>query len=210
MHISRRNLVIGSAALFGIAGMPKSQAATDRLPEPVKGDNGLYTQPWFHQSFLDLREDLKEAVEAGKSLAIIWEQNGCPYCREMHRVNLRIPEVVNYIKNNYLVLQLDLYGAREVTDFDGKTMEERALARRWRVNFTPTLSFFTKDVLVEEGKSGAEIEAWRLTGYWKPFHFRSTFVYVHTGGYKTEPRFQRWLSEYADRLRAEGKKVELW
>jgi len=210
MQISRRTLIAGSAGILGLSASGRLDAANAAGSEPVKNDLGLYVQPWFHQSFLNLRDDLEEAAGAKKNLVVLWEQNACPYCREMHRVNFAKPEIVNFIKANFLVVQLDLYGSREVTDFDGKAMEERRLAQRWRVNFTPTLSFFTKDALADSSRSGRDSEAWRLTGYWKPFHFHSTFVYVQSGGYKTEPRFQRWLTEYADKLRAEGKKIELW
>ena len=61
-----------------------------------------------------------------------------------------------------------------------------------------------------EGKSGRDVEAFRLTGYWKPFHFRSTFVYVETGGYESEPNFQRWLSAYREELREAGENVDIW
>src|SRR5262250_2692322 len=81
---------------------------------------------------------------------------------------------------------------------------------RGRINFTPTLCFFPATVADAQGKSGRDAEVWRLLGYWKPFHFRSTFVYVKEEGYKSQPNFQRWLADYADRLRAEGKEVKLW
>ena len=37
----------------------------------------------------------------------------------MDRFNFRIPEIVDYIKKNFVVLQLTLWGDREVTDFNG-------------------------------------------------------------------------------------------
>jgi thioredoxin-related protein len=51
---------------------------------------------------------------------------------------------------------------------------------------------------------------WRLQGYWKPFHFLATLVYVKEERYRGEPNFQRWLSDYADTLRAQGKDVTPW
>jgi thioredoxin-related protein len=69
-------------------------------------------------------------------------QRGCPYCRELHQVNLANPEISTYIQENFVALQHNLYGSREVTDFDDKKMEERRLAARWPINFTPTLCFF--------------------------------------------------------------------
>jgi thioredoxin-related protein len=106
-------------------------------------------------------------------------------------------------------VQLNLYGSREVTDLDGKVLEERRLAQRWKVNFTPTLCFFAPTAAETQGKSGLEGEAWRLQGYWKPFHFQATLAYVLEEGYKDQP-FQAWLAAYADRLRAQGKEVKLW
>jgi thioredoxin-related protein len=205
MKVNRREALglAGAAALM--AAPRRSMAET----EPVLGDDGLYVQPWFHQSFLDLREDLEAAQAAGKRLVVLWEQRGCPYCREMHRVDLAEPEIIGFIQAHYIALQLNLHGSREVTDFDGKAFEERRLAQRWKINFTPTLCFFPPTLAAAQGKSGLEAEAWRLQGYWKPFHFQGALTYVSEGAYESEP-FQPWLAGYADRLRAQGKEVKLW
>lgn len=206
--VTRRQLLTSAGAACAVPLI--ANPAQSGSNEPARDSDGLYTQPWFHQSFLDLREDLAEAERTGKRFAVLWEQRGCPYCRELHRVNFAEPEIRDYVKKNFVVLQLNLYGSREVTDFDGKAMEERKLARRWRVNFTPTLNFFPASAGAANGKSGLDAEAWRLMGYWKPFHFHSTFVYVKEDGPARQPNFQRWLSGYADKLRAKGKKVKLW
>ena len=198
-------LLTGMLAASSFPNLMRAQTAKPRL-----SDDGLHVQPWFNHTFLDLKEDLAEAASSGRRLVIFWEQRGCPYCREMHHVNLTDGEIVDYIRQNFLALQFNLFGSREVTDFDGAMMEERHLAARWRINFTPTLCFFPATVAEIEGKKGHDAEVWRLSGYWKPFHFRSTFVYLKEEGYKSQPNFQRWLADYADRLRAEGKEVKLW
>jgi len=185
-------------------------AAQDSLPEIEPNEEGLYEQPWFHSSFLDLREDMADATAEGKQLVLIWEQKGCPYCREMHRVNLRIPEIVDYIKNNFLVIQLNLWGDKEVTDVDGEVTTEKKLARKYRVQFTPTLQFFPKQLAESNKKPGHDIEVWRLLGYWKPFHFLHTFKYVNEAGFDKEPNFQRWLQKRAEEYQAEGKEYKLW
>lgn len=207
MKLNRRNAMLLSAGAAASGLFPGSTRAGEDAP---LNDDGLHTQPWFHTSFLDLKEDAAEAHAAGKSLVVFWEQKGCPYCAEMHRVNLAKKEISDYIRENFVVLQLNLYGARGVTDFDGKEMEERQLARRWKVNFTPTVSYFPKDPALSEGKPGGDAEVWRLTGYWKPFHFLTSFRYVATEGYKTEPNFQKWMTEYREQLEAKGEKVDIW
>lgn len=169
------------------------------------GDDGLFSQPWFHQSFFILAEDIADAAAQGKRVAVLFEQKGCPYCREMHRVNFAQPEVSEYIKANFVVIQFDMWGSRKVTDLDGKEFGERELARRWRVNFTPTIVFLPTP---EEIKAG-ETEAARLPGYFKPFHFVSMFEYVKQEAYKKEP-FQRFLQHKFEALEKAGKKPTLW
>lgn len=207
MILTRRQSLLLSAAAAGSVLLPRDAA---RAAEPELNDDGLHTQPWFLNSFLDLGDDLAEAHAAGKSLAIFWEQKGCPYCREMHRVNLAQPDIVKYITAKFAVIQLNLYGARAVTDFDGTEMEERQLARKMKINFTPSISFFPADPAAAEGKTAAEAEVWRLTGYWKPFHFLGTFVYVSSGGYAQEPNFQKWLSDWREKRRAAGETIDIW
>ena len=176
MHDRRHVLALLAGAVATGATAPLLRAQARR--EPLVGDDGLYTQPWFMQTFLDLRDDLAETAAAGKRFVVMWEQKGCPYCKETHQVNLARPEVHDFVRENFGVLQLNIWGSREVTDFDGEAMEERALARRWRVNFTPTIQFFPPSLEGATGKSGAEIEVARMPGYFKPFHFLSMFEFV--------------------------------
>ncbi len=192
--------------LLGAAG--RANAATDRI-EPILGEDGMYHQTWFLNSFMDLKDDLAEAAEAGKRFAVIWEQRGCPYCRETHMVNFAKPEINRYIRENFAVLQLDLWGSREVTDFDGEVLEERALARKWRIVFTPTIMFFADGVAAVEGKTGAEAEIVRMPGYFKPFHFITMFEYVKESAYENL-HFQKFLMAKGQRLRDQGIEVNLW
>ncbi len=177
--------------------------------EPEVGDNGLHTQPWFLDSFLELADDLSEAAGEGKKFAVIWEQRGCPYCREMHRVNLADERIKKYITENYSVLQLDLWGSRKVTDFDGEELEERDLARKWRIHYTPTIVFFPGDPAEVKGMDGRDAEVIRMPGYFKPFHFYSMFEYVKTDAYK-EIGFQKYLQGRFAELKAQGIEPEVW
>lgn len=195
-----------------LAGRAFAAGGDGLLPVPELGDDGLHKQPWFQTTFLDLKEDLADATSQGKRLVIIWEQRGCPYCKATHEVNLRIPRIADYLKDNFFVLQLNLWGDREVTDFDGEVLPEKALARKYRVLFTPTFQFFPDDVEKAAGKRGDEAEVLRIPGYFKPFHFYFLFRYAREKGYEAEPSFQRWLDGQGDKLRERGINVEdaLW
>jgi len=207
-----RFAVVASVLAFSaVLGSAPAWAKDEKLlPLVEANEEGLHVQPWFRTTFLDLREDMTEAKAEGKRLAIIWEQKGCPYCKEMHRVNLRIPSTVEYIKKHFFVVQLNLWGDREVIDLDGEKTTEKKLGRKFRVQFTPTIQFFPKDPPKDPKTSGRDIEVWRLMGYWKPFHFEHTFVYINEKGFNTEPNFQRWLQARARQYEAEGKEVKLW
>lgn len=202
--ISRRRLLGASVAMAAASSMPKPSRAAVEL-----GDDGLHKQPWFLDSFLDLTDDLTTAADSGKNFAIVIEQRGCPYCREMHEVNLEIDEISSYIQDNFDVLQLDLWGSRYVTDFDGEEMEEREMIKRWQVNFTPTIMFFPMNPSTVAGKTGRQAEVARMPGYFKPFHFISMFEYVRQEAY-LDQQFQGFLQDKFERIRAEGKDPEVW
>ncbi|MBO6520873.1 MAG: thioredoxin family protein [Rhodospirillales bacterium] len=187
-----------AALILIVASMSPARAAT-------VGDNGLHIQPWFLDSFLILAEDVEDAASDGKRVAVLIEQRGCPYCREMHQVNLANTEITDFIKANFSVIQLDMWGSREVTDLDGTVMEERELVRRWRANFTPTIVFLPTPEEMAAGKT----EVARMPGYFKPFHFISMFEYVHQKAYDDQV-FQRFLQDKFKRLEEEGKKPEVW
>lgn len=159
---------------------------------PILTEDGLYTESWFLESFLDLRDDLEEARAEGKRLAIMWELRGCPYCKETHFVNLQDPEIRTFAEANFLILQLNLQGSRAVVDFDGEEMEERKLARKYGVRFSPTFLFFPAqaDGLAEMPAMARAVA--RMPGYFQPPHFLAMFRYVHEEAYGTE-QFRGYL-----------------
>jgi thioredoxin-related protein len=165
---------------------PLAFAAAPAAAEAVLGDDGLYRQNWFLQSFLELGPDLEEAAAEGKRLAVMIEQRGCPYCRETHLVNLADPAVAGYIRERFAVLQLNLVGDLEVTDFDGEALSEKRFAARYGVRFTPTILFFPDSADGLGDLPPREREVARLVGYQEPDAFRRTFAFVHERAYESE------------------------
>jgi len=138
---------------------------------------------------------------------ILYEQNGCPYCRELHEVNFARSELSDYIKAHYDVIQLDMFGAREVLDFDGQALEERDLAAKWGVNFTPTT------ILMHNSNAGAvsvsAAQSFRMPGYLKPFHYLSSLEFVAERKFE-EQTFQRYLQDKFAELEAQGIDPDVW
>lgn len=195
-------------AVHGTAAAAETKDGAVSLPMPKLGDDSLHKQAWFQDTFLDLNDDLAEAKSQGKRLLIIWEQRGCPYCKKTHELNFRIPRIANYVKDNFFVLQLNMWGDREVTDFDGEVLSEKDFARKNRVLFTPTFQFFTDNPADAKGNPAWQAEIHRMPGYFWPFHFYFQFRYVKENGYIVQPSFQRWLDGQGDKLRAAGMDVE--
>jgi thioredoxin-related protein len=192
-------LAVGTAAASDLLPPPIGRE-TPRVA-PLKDADGLYHQSWFSLSFLDLREDFAEAKAEGKRFAVIFEQRGCPYCIRLHTELLPIRYINDYLRENFRIVQLDLWGSREVTDFDGTKMAEKALAERWGVIFTPTIVFFKDDLTGLDGKWGRELEAIeRLPLSYGQHTFYDLFVWVRHKIYERDRNFQRFhISRLAER-----------
>jgi hypothetical protein len=53
-------------------------------------------------------------------------------------------------------------------------------------------------------------EVIRSEAFFMQFHTAAIFDYLLSGAYKAEPSFQRYLSARAERIRAQGKDVDIW
>ena len=165
-------------ALF--AALPASAAQS----ASVLSDDGLYVQPWFLQSLLELGDDLTGATEKRKRFAIVWELKGCPYCKDIHLINFARPEIESYIKERFEILQLNIIGSREVVDFDGEKLSEKRLAEKYGVRFTPTFQFFPDSADGLDKKKPRDREVLRSQGYLKPEPFLATFRFVAERAYE--------------------------
>src|SRR5436853_3106420 len=177
MKLTRRHILAGGAAVAAGVGGPARA-------EPILTEDGLYRQPWFLESFLELPEDLQGAANLGKRFAIMWELRGCPYCRETHLVNFARPDIEDYIKSNFDILQLNIIGSRKVTDFDGTEMSEKALAAKYGIRFTPTVQFFPEKPDALSGKPPEKREIARAAGYLRPDDFLAMFRFVREKEYE--------------------------
>ena len=163
--------------LAGTAAAAVSRSAVVRAA-PVLTDDGLYRQPWFIDSFLELADDVDAATARGKRLAVIWELKGCPYCKDTHFINFARPDIESYVREHFDVLQLNIIGAREVTDFDGQKLGEKQLAAKYGLRGTPVLQFFPERSAGLGARPPREREVLRSFGYQRPDEFKLMFVFV--------------------------------
>lgn len=169
------------------------------LAKPPLGDDGLHKPDWLRDTFKDVREDLAEAGAEGKRMLIIWEQRGCIYCTRMHEEVYPDPKIDALIRENYYVVQMNLFGDVEVTDFDGTTLPEKEMAVRWGVVFTPTLMFMPEEV--PEGGTAAEAAVVTMPGAFMKGTTGALLTWVREKGYEGDEHFQKYVA----RVLSEGQ-----
>jgi thioredoxin-related protein len=164
-----------------IASFSAATAAQPFNPSPQAID----VPGWFKSSFLDFREDIAEAAKDRKRMMVYFGQDGCPYCRELMRVNFSQKDIVEKTRKNFDAVAVNIWGDREVTWLDRKQYSEKSFAALLKIQFTPTLLF-----LDEKGNV-----VLRLNGYYPPHQFAAALDYV-SGRHETRSTFAEYLVQY--------------
>ncbi len=141
---------------------------------------------WFKPSFLDFRDDIEEAARHSKRVMIYFGQDGCPYCRELMRVNFSQKDLVDKARRHFDAISLNVWGDREVIWLDGRRYTEKSLAALLKVQFTPTLVF------LDEGGN----VALRLNGYYPP-HKLAVALDYGAGNHAARGSFAAFLAQHA-------------
>jgi thioredoxin-related protein len=186
-----RRSILASAAALSLPAIALAQAKPDALAPAKLGEDGLYHLDWYLESFLDLADDLAATTKSGKRLAIMWGLKGCPACKIMHEVHLADPAITAYIRANFEVLHLNHIGSRDVTDFDGQKLREKALGEAYGIRFTPTIQFLPESIGTMLGKQGQAREVARMPGLLEPKLFLAMFRFVAEKGYESST-FPDW------------------
>lgn len=180
-HLFTRSLARWTLALLATLA-PAAFAAQSFNPGP----NAIDIPAWFQDSFLDFRDDVRDAARQGKRLMVYFGQDGCPYCRELMRVNFSQKDIVDKTRARFVAVAVNLWGDREVVWTDGKSLTEKTLAARLGVQFTPTLLF-----LDEKGRV-----ALRVNGYYPPHEFHAALDYAANRN-EQKTTFPEYLKRHA-------------
>lgn len=183
------------ALLAGLGVGAGAGASVDRSVEAALGmddfprEEPLSYPDWFKEPFLNLPDDHAEAVAAEKDLVVYFGQRRCAYCHKLMDVNFGAPDIIEYTREHFDIVPVDIWGVAELTDLQGNTLTEREFALREETNFTPSLVFYD-----ETGK-----EALRLRGYYPPYQFRAALEYVADDHYQRES-FRDYLARGENRM----------
>lgn len=145
-----------------------SFAWAEESPTNASGLNSGMVNPgyeekpdWFKESFLDIREDVKEATDANKRVILYFYQDGCPYCTKLLKDNFGKQDIADKTQKNFDVIAINMWGDRSISDFAGKETTEKGFAAELKVQYTPTLLFLDENSTV----------ILRVNGYYAPDKF---------------------------------------
>ena len=105
-----------------------------------------------------LPDELAQALKKGEPLLVMVSLVGCPFChvaRESYLLPLRTEQGLP-------VVQIDMRNRQKITDFQGLTLTQDELIRRWGVKVAPTVLFF--------GRGGVEVAERLVGGYIPDFY----------------------------------------
>ena len=164
-HMLQLALFIAAGLLTAVPA-PADEPAVDEFEvfDDAPLDEALSYPPWFKLSFLDLAEDLDEAVQGGKQgLMVYFGQKYCAHCKKLLVGNFGKLDILAYTQKHFDAIGIDIHGDRAVTGIGGIEWTERHFAAEQGVDFTPTLIFYDSE----------KREALRLSGYSPPYKFRA-------------------------------------
>jgi thioredoxin-related protein len=133
---------------------------------------------FFDPSLGDFPDELKAARRAGKQgVLLMFEMEGCPYCRRMREQVLSREDVQTYFHRHFAVFTVDTLGNQPLTDFWGAQTTEKAFARALNIRGTPTFIIFGPDGSERVRLNGAAKDAAEFMQFGR---------YVAEGHFKTQ------------------------
>lgn len=172
----------GLFAAFALQAAPPGQAPA--RTGTYYGAQATEYPEWFKESFLVLRDDVKEAAQANKRVMLLFNQDNCPYCSALVERNLSQREIETTMREKFDVIAMNIWGDREVVGLDGKSYTEKTYAAALKIQFTPSLMF-----LDEQGEV-----VLRLNGYVPPARMQAALEWVGGKMEKKTP-FRDYVAE---------------
>lgn len=171
---------MAACLLAPLISVSTSAATTEAPASPQLFDDSEIVSvkypPWFKASFMDLREDLDEAQDAGKmGLMLFFGTNGCAYCRAFVDQTLGDQGLQQRLRDRFDVIGLEMFSSVEITDPEGQQLAVNDFAPREGADVAPTIIFV--------GTDGEQLL--RLRGFYPPRQFRIVVDYLAERHFET-------------------------
>ena len=175
-------MTIKTAPVLGLILLWQASAAT-AAEQGAAFDDSVIAKveypAWFKDGFMELPQDLADAVEAGKTgLFLFVSTEGCSYCHLFLQKSLGDPEIAARVQAHFDTLGLEIFDDRELTDFAGAPTPVKEFVLEQGVQFAPTLLFYAPD------ETGAARLLARLPGYYEPERFDRVLDYLIEGHWR--------------------------
>lgn len=139
---------------------------------------------WFKESFLDIQDDVDEAMAEGRHVMLFFHLNDCPYCDRMLSESFEREPLTSYIQQHFDVIEVNVRGDREIAFTSELSMPEKELSESLNVRATPAIMFL-------DAENNSVV---RVDGYRAPQRFQQVLNYVSSKAYQ-----KLTLSEHLDK-----------
>lgn len=189
---------IYSAIFFVLLFASSIHAKADAMDDYTIGGHGrasIVYPEWFKKSFLDLQDDLSDAISSGKKgIIVFFSFKRCSHCKAFIAKTLSEASTRNRVQKDYDIIAMDIFNDIEVTDLKGNAMPISQFAEISKARLTPTLIFYGSD----------KKQLVKIVGFYPPEKFNRVLDYIDTGSYKNLK-----LSKYLNSVTSkENKKSE--
>ncbi|RLA05052.1 MAG: hypothetical protein DRQ59_16530 [Gammaproteobacteria bacterium] len=141
----------------------------------------------------------KLSAQSDRPLAVYFESGDCENCEILHRRILADPATRQLVVEMQNV-QFDINSDAKIVTPGGKQIELKQWIRELGIVYTPSVVFF----------DASGVEVMRIGAFMKTFHFQSVYDYVLQKAYLSEPSFQRYIAERAEKIREAGFDTNIW
>jgi len=158
----------------------------------------LKTQGKIHKELETISSPYDFSIPSKKYRVVMFEQKQCKECDFLHEEILTEKESQKQL-DKLDVAVLDMWSEEKIIRPDGKNTTIKDWAKDLDIQYAPSMVYFDL-----QGN-----EVFRSDGYLRAFHVQSVMEYVHSGAYKTQTNFQRYIDGRAHNLREQGIEVDL-
>ncbi|MEK8089753.1 thioredoxin family protein [Thermithiobacillus plumbiphilus] len=123
-----KKFLTGMLFCLGVAAMPVAVSSQSIIPEPA-----------------NLQTLASQAASEKKSIVVLFEAEGCPYCERVMREYLEPMAKNAEYRKKVRIVRLDTGSQAPLTDFQGRKTTPADFARTYRARLTPTVIVFTPD-----------------------------------------------------------------
>ena len=153
------------------------------VPQSV-AKSGLIDEMFFVKTG-NINKLALDAKKRNKGVALLFTQNQCSSCVELHEEIFSDAAIVSRLASKYEVVRINVLGKSEIKDLSGKATTEAKLAEALRIRYTPTIVFLDE--------AGSEII--RYESYLKRHDFTGLVQFVTTDAWQHTTSFQDWLRD---------------